>query len=293
MKIVIGVGPEGSNADALALGALLAQLLGAGVTLARINPPTIDYPSRGNVDAEWTAYLQEQSTTSLNNARDLLNTRWAMSDVDTIAHANMSVSRGLSEVAEQVGASFIVLGPHAEGHNGQISLGSTTHSLAHGALVGIAVAPMGFSEVAPNQIGRLVVGFREGSLGEQVLRWSVDVARREGMSVELLTVITRVTRMPGGRIGHDPERMVLQALHEQEQRAQREATKGLSQNIECTVAEGDTVAEALRGFGWRKDDVFVIGSSRFGVISRVFMGDFSLKLLRAASVPVILLPRQE
>ena len=104
MKIVIGVGPEGSNADALALGALLAQLLGAGVTLARINPPTIDYPSRGNVDAEWTAYLQEQSTTSLNNARDLLNTRWAMSDVDTIAHANMSVSRGLSEVAEQVGA---------------------------------------------------------------------------------------------------------------------------------------------------------------------------------------------
>lgn len=292
MKIVIGIGPEGSNGDALALGALLAQLLGAGVTLARINPPTIDYPSRGNVDAEWTAFLREQSAASLTHAHDLLTTRWAMSNVDTIVHANMSVSRGLSEVAEQVGASFIVLGPHSEGHNGQISLGSTTHSLAHGALVGIAVAPMGFFEVAPDQIGRLVVGFREGSLSQQVLQWSVDVARHEGASVELLTVIARVTRMPGGRVGHDPERMVLQALHEQEQRAQREATKGLSQKIECTVVEGDTVAEAMRSFGWREDDVFVIGSSRFGVISRVFMGDFSLKLLRAAGVPVILLPRQ-
>lgn len=291
MKIVIGIGPEGSQADVLALGALLAKLLSAGVVLAHIHPPTIDYPSRGNVDAEWAAFLREQSDIALNTAQDQLAERWGVSTDRTIEHPHVSVSRGLTEVAEQVGATFIVLGPESEGHKGHISLGSTTHSLVHGALVGIALSPAGFAEIAPDHIARLVVGFREGSLGQQGVQWSCDVAQRAGIDVELLTVITRVTHISDGRVGGDPERMVLQVLREQEQNAQREVIKKLSQPIGSAIVEGDTPAAALSNFEWHGGDALVIGSSRFGVLSRVFIGDFSMKLVRAATVPVLVLPR--
>ena len=60
MKVVIGVVPGESSDDALALGGLLCDALGAEPILAHIHPAAYDYASPGHVDAEWEKYLVDR-----------------------------------------------------------------------------------------------------------------------------------------------------------------------------------------------------------------------------------------
>lgn len=293
MTIVIGVSPSDAGLDALDLGALLGNLLAEECVLAYVTPPTVDYPSPGHVDAEWAAYLREQSSKALAEACEYLVKRWGVAAPKTLSISHSSVSRGLSEAAQQVDASLVVLGPGGDIQGGRVTLGSAAHSLVHGAGVGIALAPFGYHQAAPGHIDRLVVGFRDESQARHVLAWAGEVAARSGVAVQLLSVILRVTRIVTSRLGHDPERVVLQALHDQEQQAQNAVVKGAEFPVSGTVVQGETAADALRKFAWAPGDVFVMGSSRFGAVRRVFMGDTSMKLLRAATVPIVILPNHE
>lgn len=293
MTILVGVSPDESGADAVALGAVLGSLLAQSVTLAHVHPPTIDYPSMGNVDAEWEAFLRERSLATLQAAREQLASDWGRTPEHEIINAHSSVSRGLLEVAQQTQASFIVIGPGPGGRDGHLSLGSTAHSLLHGGDVGVGLAPEGYRETAPDDLERLVVGFRNGDQGERAATWAKEVGARTHIRVELFTALIRATRIVGARLGRDPERAVMQALREQSEQAQRLVIENLGEGVTGVVVQGDTAAQAMGGFPWRNGDLFVLGSSRFGAIRQVFLGDTSLKLLRAAVVPALILPRDE
>ena len=293
MSIVVGVSADESSADAIALAAALAQLMRESVVVAHVQPPTIDYPSIGNVDAEWTAYLHEQTQAIISGAIELLSSRWGLEDVESMTVANTAVSRGLLEVADRVGASAIVVGPGAIRGTSRVWLGSTAQSLIHGSHVAVALAPEGYRDRAPGRVSRLVVGFRDGDPGVRALRWAAHTARFAGIGVELLTAILRVTRIVNVRLGRDPERMVLQALREQETKAQRVAAEDLETPVKGVVVEGDSAEEALDNFDWRGGDIFVLGSSRYGTVSGVLLGDVGKKLLRASTVPALVLPRHE
>lgn len=43
--------------------------------------------------------------------------------------------------------------------------------------------------------------------------------------------------------------------------------------------------------GWSDGDLLVVGSSRLGPIARVFLGSTATRILRAAPVPVVVVPR--
>lgn len=293
MSIVVGVSAEESSADAIALAAALAHLMRESVVVAHVQPPTIDYPSIGNVDAEWTAYLHEQAQAIHSRAIELLSSRWGVEDVESVTVPNTAVSRGLLDVADRVGASVIVVGPGAIRGESRVWLGSTAQSLIHGSHVAVALAPEGYRDRAPGRLSRLVVGFRDGDPGVRALHWAAHTARSADIDVELLTAIIRVTRIVNVRLGRDPERLVLQALREQETQAQHMATQGLGTPVHGVVVEGDSADEALDGFDWRGGDLFVLGSSRFGIVSGVLLGDVGKKLLRASPVPALVLPRHE
>lgn len=293
MTILVGVSPDESGADAIALAAVLGELTGESLTLAHIHPPTIDYPSIGNVDAEWEAFLRERALATLDAARAQLTGDWGLTSVEEVIYAHSSVSRGLLHVAEEIEATFIVIGPGPGGRDGHLSLGSTAHSLLHGGGWGVALAPEGYRETAPDELDRLVVGFRSGTNGDRVAKWAQRVAARNHIPVELFTAIIRATRIVGARLGRDPERAVMQALREQGEEEQRLTIQKLGEGILGFVAQGDTAAQAMGGFPWRNGDLFVLGSSSFGSFRKVFLGDTSLKLLRAATVPALVLPREE
>lgn len=292
MSITIGVSPDEAGADAVALGAVLGRLLGEQLVLVHVHPSTIDYPSIGKVDAEWADFLAERSTSILETANLRLNAEWGSGAAEQLTVANSSVGRGLLEAAERTGGNLVVLGPGTIGREAHVSLGSTAHSIVHGGHVGVALAPEGYRETAPDEIRRLVVAFRADADNERVLAWSQDAARKHHFEVVLLSLVLRVTRIVGARLGRDPERGVMEALVEKQHQAQNEALDRMGGQATGTVLQGDTADQAMGRFGWRRDDLLVLGSSRFGALSRVFLGDTGLKIVRAATVPALLLPRE-
>lgn len=292
MSIIVGVSPDESGADAVALGAVIGRLLGEDLVLVHVHPPTIDYPSIGNVDAEWATFLAERSASILEAADQRLTTEWGITAADRMTVANSSVGRGLIEAAERAGGSLVVLGPGPNGRASHVCLGFTAHSIVHSGQVGVALAPEGFQKRTPEEIRRLVVAFRADAKNESLLAWSQAVAQKAHLEMALLSLVLRVTRIDGARLGRDPERAVLETLVEIQHKAQQEVQARLGGTITGTVLQGDTADQAMDDFGWRSGDLLVLGSSRFGALSRVFLGDSGLKVVRAATVPVLVLPRE-
>lgn len=291
MRIVVGVSPDESGRDALAFAALLSRLLGAHITLVFVHPPTIGHPSMGNVDAEWEAFLRQRSQDALSHAAGILRDEWSISDVDTLVVPRASVGHGLRDAADEVGALVIVIGPGSDGVEGHLALGSVAHTLLHGGAAAVALAPEGYREIAPDAIQRIVVGFQDTPESEYAVGIAESVARPHGVPVHLLTVVLRMTRILGARIGRDPERLVMQALVEHERAAQELFTQRSGLPLTGSVVEGDTAGRAMSRFDWQDSDVFVAASSSLGVLSRVFLGDLTHKLLRACTVPAVVLPR--
>ena len=289
MTIVVGVGADDTKADAVALGAVTSQLLDESVTLVHVHPPTIDYSNVGHVDAEWAAYLREQSDDVLAAATTQLTKLGWSGAVERRVVSARAVSRGLMKVAEELGSLAIVIGPGLQAHDGHVAMGSIAQSLLHGGSCAILMAPEGYQASVPHALGRLVVGFQDTEESRRAVAAAHLIAQAAGVSVELLTVVSRATRIFTPRLGRDPESAVMQALVEREMQAQDQVLA--EQGIAGVVVQGDTVGQAMSAFNWRADDLFVLASSTAGPLQRVLLGDSSHKLVRASSSPVLVLPR--
>ena len=291
MEIVVGVSPDESGDDAVALGAVLHRLLGGRLVLVYVHPPTIDYPSLGHVDAEWKAFLAERAQATLGEAREQLAGEWSITDVDTVVYPHGSVGHAMRNVAEERGAGLIAIGPGASRFDGRLSLGSVAQSLLHGGPAAVAAAPEGYRETAPDHVQRLVAGFQDTEESAEAVRLCIDVASHRHIPVHLLTVVLRATRIMGARVGRDAERQVMQALVERETAAQSRFTSSQSEEISGSVVTGDTPERAMSRFDWQDSDLFVVASSSLGPLARVFLSDMTHKLLRVCTVPAIVLPR--
>lgn len=291
-RLLVGVAPDDSGRDALALGAVLAPLAQARLVLANVRPLTMDHPGMGNVDAEWAAFVIDRANAAVDEARTRLAQEWAITDVDTFVHPDRSVGHGLRRLADDLDAAMVVLGPAPGGQAGRVSLGSAADLLLHSSSAAVALAPEGYRETAPDAISRIVVGFRDTPEAHLAVESACIAGELLGLPVHLLTVILRVTRIVGSRLGRDPERALLDALTEQERFAQQRYLRDEGTPvITGSVVRGDTADRAISRFDWQEGDVFVLGSSSAGPLRRVFLGDMTHRLVRAASVPTIVLPR--
>jgi len=93
-------------------------------------------------------------------------------------------------------------------------------------------------------------------------------------------------------VGADPEQQIVSTLAERARTALAAAAADSPPGTTYEVVAGDTVRTALEAVSWREDDVLVIGSSGAGPLRRVFLGDMSFKLVRAAPVPAMVVPRR-
>ncbi len=292
MRILVGVSPDDAGSDAVALGAVLARLLDASLVLAYVHPPTSEAPGMDHVDAEWSAYLQDRADATLQRATAQLATDWQIVDVETTIVASPSVSRGLRRAARATEASITVLGPCRGALAGRIGIGSIASSLLHGGETAVSLAPEGFRMAAPDEIGRLVIGFRDTPESRAVLATAHAIATRRGIPVHLLTAVLRTTWIAGSTLRGDPERAVLDSLEQRERTAQEAARAATDMAIRGDVIQADSAEEACEAFPWRPDDLFVTASSRYGPVRRVLLGDIAYKLLRACPVPAIVMPRE-
>jgi nucleotide-binding universal stress UspA family protein len=275
---------------------MLANTLSATITCVYVQPPRVDGRRQGGVDAEWVAYLEHEADVVLSGAKSWINGIWPRVDLDTRVINERSVSRGLRKIGVELGCDAIVIGPGSHGGEDRIGLGSVAHNLLHTSSVPVFLAPNGYAEQAPLSVHRLVVGFRDTTESHQVAERVLEYAQRLDVSAELLTLVLRSTKISGARIGSDPEAMVVAAVIEREEEAltafaEEHAAVFETGRVSSLVIQGDSATDALSKYDWRTGDLLVLASSATETLNRVFLGSNTHALLRACTIPAVVVPR--
>jgi nucleotide-binding universal stress UspA family protein len=287
-EIVIGATTDEGSRDAAALGIALARTLDAVPVVVHVRPEPWRAAGSGRVDAEWDAYLEQSSRETVEavlraDAADFEE----LGAVPDIGQHRQS-GTGLDELAQRRGSSVIVIGSARGGTPGRVQGGSTSEQLLHGSHVPVAIAPTGYAGSAPGRIERVVVAidmdYRPGRL-TAALDLLPDV------EVELVCVVRRATAIYTTQLGVDAELEVLHVLRARAADALTAAQAEIRRTTQTRVLVGDTVDAALAEMIWHHGDLLVCGSSTLGPVRRVLLGDMTFRLLRAATVPVLVAPR--
>ncbi|MEU0934791.1 universal stress protein [Embleya sp. NPDC005971] len=290
MRIVVGCQPEPRARDALVLGMLLARQLGAKVVLAHVRPPASPGAGVGAVDAEWRAFLREETDRLLDGAQARLRD-WAPElPVERAIEDNRGSGRGLARIAERHRAVLVVIGPAPGGRSARVAVGSTADQLLHGSPVPVVLAPRGFADHPPPGIARCTIAYQRETHPSGVLTCGVEFARRLRADVRLLTLVLRPVRLYSGRQHQAAEQQVLRAAREQARQDLAAAMTEIPVPADGETAEGADVRTALDAVTWA-DDLLICASGTVGPVKRVFVGDASHKIVRNARTPVMVLPR--
>lgn len=294
MKVLVGLSTEKSSQDALALGVVLADTFAGGLTVANVYRAAFDYPSRAHVDAEWRSYLVEQGQAVLDQAAEELADR---DNVEYLVRGNKAESTGLRELADEQNSDVIVLGSADDAAPNHLSLGSTSDQLLHSSSVPIALAPKDYRAWNVSSIGRVVVAFRRASGPEWALKATVRTLQQHGFdvakSLELITLTEPLPRLFGRglrREKHEELRRSLIIRAEEDLAYGKSLVQSLvgeAIEVSGTVLQADNESRAFSRFDWKDDDLLVLGSTETGKLQRVFLGDTAYKLIRAATVPVV------
>lgn len=297
VKILVGVTGGPQSQDALALAQTLADSLGAEILVCHVYAQAYNYPSQAHVDAEWRAFLVEQASEVIEWAQSELGGRPA----EFMTYANRSSGVGLAEAAAEQSADIVVIGSAPGGAEGRITGGSTSDQLLHGSPVPVALAPRGYRNWAPAAIHRVVVAFQRSAESEHSLRTTLKALLGAGIDVEralqLITLAESVPKRVMQKFERDQATSVIDHLTSQAQetldygKSIAKSVCNADIDINTEVVAADTVVRALARFDWQDDDVLVIGSTDSGPIRRVFLGDMTYKLVRSATVPVVVIPR--
>src|SRR5690349_24083996 len=128
--VIVGVDGGPAAEDALVFGRWAAMTLAAPLVVAVVHPAPSALGA-GRVDAEWVADRHRAARQVLDEARTFL--AGVAADYRTVASS--SAAHGLHDLAEETGASAIVVGRP----------GSTADRLLSGSVCPIAVAPADYT----------------------------------------------------------------------------------------------------------------------------------------------------
>ncbi|MCG5212352.1 universal stress protein [Streptosporangium sp. KLBMP 9127] len=284
--VLTGYTADRGGRDALALSVLVARSGDCSLTVAHIRPPGWGPPSPGRVDAEWTRFVQDRAMATLTEAAELAEAA-GVAEPDRVVAIERGSGRGLATVARKSGADVIVIGSPPRGGRGRVTLGSTADQLLHSSPVPVALVPRGYAEDAPEALDRFTVAYRREPGCDAAVKLAAAAAGRLGLRLRLITLMIR---------GAGPaaiEEELLARVRRQYTTDLRNAARGPRRRgaVEVEIAEGRTVAAALGSLEWLPGELLICGSSRTGPLRRVFLGDTSMKIVRAAPRPVMILPR--
>lgn len=289
MTIVVGHPTRGHDRAAISLGAMLARSLGSDLLVVSVVPAPWPTLVAGNVDKEFVAWSRERGEAAVADAKRVLREVAADLEVRAIAVPGRSVPAALLEKAVEIDARLVVVGSAEDGPWDRVVLGSTADHLLHAAHMPVAVAPRGFATHAVGRFGRATCAFRADRASGDVLRRTTEICAAGGAELRVVTfgVLGKTMYPPEVR----GERDVLDSFVEQSRAALRVAAAGTGlPDVELVVATGRDWAEAVGRPEWRHDDVLVLGSSRRGALSRVFVGSHASRIIRHSPVPVVVLP---
>ena len=296
-RVLVGCTDDRRGADAVALGTDMTSTAGGGgaLLLGHVRMPA--WPAGlgpGAVDAEWERYLEDRARAVLERGAGLAAARGVEPD-RLLVGMNRGSGKGLARLASEADADTIVIGSASGGPRAGISLGGTADQLLHGSPVPIAIAPKNYADLGRWGFDRVTVAYVRRPGASAAGGRAARRAARCGVPLRRLTFA--VGSSAGGKaavLAEEQLRRLVEALRGDLADAVRETALAgplRQEDILTEVAAGWDAAHAVRGARWTDGDLLVCSSSEAGPLRRVFMGDMSLKIIRAAPCPVMVVPR--
>jgi nucleotide-binding universal stress UspA family protein len=284
--VLAGFDGTPSGEDALVLGAACTQVLGTSLVVATVHPAPAPISS-AHVDAEWVADRHHQAEKILDGARHRLADVQA---VDYRVIASSSAAHGLHDLAEEVGASLIVVGSSSRAAEHRLLAGSTADRLLAGSQVPVAVGPRGFRDRDIGVLRRIGVAYIDTPDGNIALDLAVRVAARVGGTLTLYSVLAQEAEVVMPVIGRDAEHAFVATAQESFQRALDVAVAGIPPEVSASarILTGNVV-QVLSELD--EVDVLFCGSRGYGPARRILLGGVSSRLVRQARSPIIVVPR--
>lgn len=256
--VIVGYTTDPGGRDALALGAAITRVTGGELTVATIYPPG----SPG---------LAVEAQANLADAAEELGPAPA----EYITYESRGAGRGLSVLASRIRADLIVVGSSDGGQHGRIAIGSTSNHLLHLSSEAVLVTPAHY--VPADGPDRLTLAYVHRPQCDAAVERVAQAALRLGVPLRLITFDLRTD-----------DRV---KLRDDLALAVRLAWETTGIEAESEVAEGHDVTAAMAKVEWLPGELLVCAASEDAQPHRVFLGEVSMKMLRASPCPVTVLPR--
>ncbi len=290
MNYLVGLTADRGGRDALALGRMLARSGDVTLTVCIVLPEVWGHPSLARVDAEYAAFLARHAEDTIAEAREFVGDAVRAEYVSTSAR---TATEGLITTVAETHADLVVLGSARHGPFGRFAVGSVTNEMLHTAPVPVVLTPRGYSPSSNARLRRVTCAFAGSTRSRTAFDAAVQLSGRHDVPLRLTTLVVRDRQMYPSQVGYDAERLVAEQWRVQAEEAQDRALVTLpdSVTVEARVASGRNWEDALDSLPWEEGEVLVVGSSRLGPVTRVFLGSNSTKIVRSSPVPVVLIPR--
>jgi nucleotide-binding universal stress UspA family protein len=275
-RIILGYDGSEQSHDALALARLIAAQGDRTVVVTHVvpRPPPYDATTR-----EYVMLVRHHDHSVLDPALDAL----AGLRVEGRPIESPSPARGLHEVAEDEGASLIVIGSTHRGAVGRVVLGSVGELLLAGTRAAVVVAPKGFASGAPSAIKAVTAGFNRAPEGHAALRTAAALAA--DFRAKLRAVAVEETFMRA-RHSHSTHVHDGPSLEEELDRALADAQAADAERILLSGEPARCLAQACSDA-----DLMVVGSRSYGPLHHTLLGSVSAKLMRSCPAPLMVVPR--
>ncbi|MGI8459301.1 MAG: universal stress protein [Propionibacteriaceae bacterium] len=291
MTTLIGLSFAEHSTSALQLGSMLARSADDDVVVGTVVPEPWP-PNPYQADTEFLGYQEAAAASTLAYAQTQVG---ADLRVDYRLHTARSVSSGLQELAQQTGATSVVLGSSASGAFDRVALGGVAERLLHSTGVPVSVAPHGFRAPERGRVGRITVAFGRSDHDSDLLESAAFIAGSIAADLRVACFAVRPMAVYTGGVEESAEDLVVErwvaGLGEKIAASLRAASTSIAVDtrVQTVVGQGVTWAEALSDVSWVAGDVLAIGTSTS--LSRFFLGSHASKIVRNSPVPVTLLPR--
>ncbi|MGY1716344.1 universal stress protein [Geodermatophilus sp. SYSU D01106] len=259
----------------LLLAAVLARTAGEDVVVATVTARGFPDP---RADREYRTWVAEVARARQGRAAHALRTA-GVGEVRTVAVEAPSVPAGLVSVVTQVGGSLLVLGRD----------GAVPEHLLRSSPVPLALAARAGSP--GERVTRVTCTWAGTDRSRAALAWATRTAAAWGVPLRLVTFAPDRDPLLPSETGLHVEREVSSAWARQAQAELDAVAARLPGTTDTRVARGSGWPGAVAAAGWSDGDLLVVGLSRLGPLARVFLGSTATRIVRAAPVPVVVVPR--
>jgi nucleotide-binding universal stress UspA family protein len=273
VPILTGYEDTPGGHDALFLGARLARLTQLRPVFSTVYPTDGQGYSSVARDPRWRQKTEVVARDRFARARTLVGDEgFGAVDPEFRWLGPASAHTALTEYAEELGASFLVVGSTGHGLIGRLAPGRTVQRLLPLATCPIAIAPRGYRHTRPGPITVVTVAYDATPEADRAAAVATHIATHSGAALRLVAVAETPEQRPAARAA-------------------------VQRGLAFTPVDVDALADVVDGPVGQtladlpeRTDILVVGSRGYRFMQRLLLGGVVGVLVRSARYPVVVVP---